>query len=62
MIYELPKNSEENSRGRKRIYGGKLPTPEQNRESDLFQWKEVVAWAAGKTHKINVKIVRNIRW
>ncbi len=61
-IYKLPENSEEKTPGRNRIYGDKLPTPEQIRQSDLYQWKEVVAWAAGKTHKFNVKIVKNIRW
>ncbi|NOX65387.1 MAG: hypothetical protein GXO85_06200 [Chlorobi bacterium] len=42
--------------------GDNLSTPEQIRQSDIFQWEEIVAWAAGKTHKFNVKIVRNIRW
>lgn len=48
--------------GRKRVYGERLPTPEQIRQSDQYPWKEVSAWAAGKTHQFNVKVVKNIRW
>lgn len=48
--------------GRKRVYGDRLPTPEQVRQSDQYTWKEVNAWAAGKEHKFNVKIIKNTRW
>lgn len=48
--------------GRKRVYGDRLPTPEQIRQSDLYSWQEVNAWAAGKEHKFNVKVVKNTRW
>jgi len=48
--------------GRKRVYGDRLPTPEQVRQSDLYPWQEVNAWAAGKEHKFNVKVVKNTRW
>ena len=48
--------------GRKRVYGERLPTPEQVRQSDQYTWKEVNAWAAGKEHKFNVKVIKNTRW
>lgn len=48
--------------GRKRVYGEKLPTPEEIRQSDNYPWREVTAWAAGKKHKFEVKIVKDIRW
>jgi hypothetical protein len=48
--------------GRKRVYGDRLPTPEQVRQSDQYTWKEVNAWAAGKEHKFNVKVIKNTRW
>jgi len=48
--------------GRRRTYGEDLPTPEQIRQSDDFKWQKVTAWAAGKFHDFNVKIVRNIMW
>lgn len=48
--------------GRKRVYGDPLPTPEQIRQSDNYKWQEVKAWAAGKEHNFNVKVVEKLRW
>jgi hypothetical protein len=48
--------------GRKRIYGKLIPKPEEIRKSDQYQWQEVEAWAAGKTHKFNIKVINNLRW
>jgi hypothetical protein len=48
--------------GRKRVYGAQLPTPEEIRQSDEYPWQQVEAWATGKIHKFNLKIVPNIRW
>jgi len=39
-----------------------LPTPEEIRQSDQYPWQQVEAWAAGKTHKFDLKIIRNVRW
>lgn len=58
-LYSLP---ESNQMGRKRIYGQELPTPEHIRQSQDYQWQPVDAWAAGKVHTFNVKVLRNIRW
>jgi hypothetical protein len=60
-LHKLPVKTEK-SAGRKRVYGELLPKPEEIRQSDQYQWQEVIAWAAGKEHKFNVKIVDNIRW
>lgn len=48
--------------GRKRVYGEKIPTPEQIRKSDDIPWQQVKAWAAGKEHVFNVKVVKDLRW
>jgi len=48
--------------GRKRVYGDQLPTPEQIRQSDLYCWQQVEAWAAGKPHTFDVKVVKDVRW
>lgn len=48
--------------GRKRTYGQQLPTPEEIRQSDQYSWQKVEAWAAGKKHKFDVKIVKDVRW
>jgi hypothetical protein len=59
-LYNLP--GQQPGSGRKRVYGNRLPTPEQIRQSDQYPWQEVNAWAAGKEHKFNVKVIKNIRW
>ncbi len=48
--------------GRKRVYGDRLPTPEQVRKSDEYPWLPVKAWAAGKEHVFNVKVVHDCLW
>jgi len=48
--------------GRKKVYGEQLPSPETIRRSGKYRWHKVIAWAAGKTHEFNIKIVRNVRW
>ncbi len=59
-LYALPE--QQSAGGRKRVYGGRLPTPEQIRQSDQHPWQEVNAWAAGKEHTFKVKVLKNIRW
>jgi hypothetical protein len=59
-LYELPQV--QSGSGRKRVYGVQLPTPEEIRQSDQFSWQQEQAWAAGKTHKFDLKIVRDVRW
>ena len=59
-LFQLPDNQP--GRGRKRVYGNQLPTPEQVRQSDDYKWQGVKAWAAGKEHNFNVKIIDHVRW
>lgn len=59
-LHKLPQESKHT--GRKRVYGDQIPTPEEIRQSEDYQWKEVKAWAAGKIHTFNVKVVKNLRW
>jgi hypothetical protein len=56
---EIPENS---AKGRKLVYGELLPTPEQIRQSEEYEWQEVKAWAAGKVHTFNLKTVEPVRW
>jgi hypothetical protein len=53
---------EEKTKGRNRIYGDEVPTPEEIRKSEDHPWIDVNAWAAGRTHKFNVKIIKDLRW
>ena len=49
-------------RGRKRIYGDALPTPEEIRRDDSIPWLSVEAFAAGKLHSFDVKTISAARW
>ncbi len=50
------------AKGRKRVYGQPLPTPEQIRQDEQHPWTVVQAWAAGKVHNFHLKIVPQVRW
>jgi hypothetical protein len=60
-LYDLPEKSSHGA-GRKKVYGQELPTPEQLRQSDEYPWQQVKAWAAGKVHDFDVKILPKVRW
>lgn len=59
-LYRIPELT--NNTGRKRVYGERIPTPEEIRKSDNYQWQQVKGWAAGKEHVFNVKVVKGLRW
>ncbi len=52
----------EQGRGRKRLYGEKLPTPEAVRQDEEIPWQQIVAYAAGSQSMFGVKIVKGVRW
>ena len=47
--------------GRKRLYGARLPTPEQIRRDESLPWQSVPAFAAGKVHNFRLKTM-SVRW
>ena len=49
-------------RGRKRIYGDDLPTPEQIRQDPNIPWVIVQVWASGKWRDFEVKTLAPVRW
>ena len=59
-LNHLPES--EKTKGRDRKYGDLMPTPEEIRQSDDFAWQEVTAWAAGRKHSFNVKVVKFLKW
>lgn len=59
-LYSIPE-VQPNS-GRKRVYGERIPTPEEIRQSDNYPWVQEKAWAAGKTHTFNLKVIPMVRW
>jgi hypothetical protein len=62
-LFALPTAEQENhGRGRHRCYGDPLPTPEQYRQNQSLGWKQVRAFAAGRTHTFHLKVVSPVRW
>jgi hypothetical protein len=58
----LPPEPPTSGKGRKKVYGEALPTPEQIRQSDDHSWVKVQAWAAGKVHDFQLKVVPKVLW
>ena len=62
-LYALPPtNDTPAGRGRRRVYGDQLPTPEEIRQDETIPWQKAQAYAAGKTHQFDVKVVGPVRW
>ena len=59
-LYTVP--ASQNARGRKKIYGERIPTPEQIRQSTEHEYKVIKAWATGKIHDFHVKVIHNLKW
>ena len=47
--------------GRRRIYGAKTLTPEQLRQAEAQPWQRVRAYACGKFHEFQVKVLADVR-
>lgn len=50
------------ARGRKRVYGKPLPTPEGVRKDDSVPWKQCKIFAAGKQHDLRYKTLDRVLW
>jgi hypothetical protein len=61
-LYAPPDAAAPRRRGRRRIYGAPLPTPEAMRKDDEIPWTTVTAWAAGRRHSFRIKTVSPVRW
>jgi hypothetical protein len=63
-LFKAPEadRAETSRRGRKRVYGDTLPTPEEIRQDDTIPWQGVEAFAAGKVHTFDVKTISAVRW
>jgi len=61
-LFKAPEESKITCRGRRRFYGEALSTPEQIRQDDTIQWQTVEAFAAGRRHKFEVKVIDKVRW
>ena len=59
-LYDLPEPT--HRRGRRRVYGQELPTPEALRQDPNIPWLDVKAFAAGGEHTFRIKSIRPVRW
>lgn len=49
-------------RGRRRLYGDPMPTPEALRQDPSIPWQPVRVYAAGKVHEFKIKTFSPLRW
>jgi hypothetical protein len=61
-LFAVPDEEKRPRKGRARIYGERLQTPEEARQDGSIPWREVEAFAAGKRHKFEVKTMPAVRW
>lgn len=61
-LFQVPDDIAGTSRGRKKYYGDRLPTPEEVRQDESVPWQTVRAFAAGKWHEFNIKTMSPVRW
>lgn len=51
-----------NPTGRRRIYGDRLPTPEQIRQDESYRWQTARIFGAGKYHNTRYKTIAPVLW
>lgn len=61
-LFECPGQSGTAGKGRPRVYGKALPTPEQIRQDETIPWQQVQVYAAGELHNADVKVIGPLRW
>ena len=61
-IFLPPQHVQNPGKGRRRIYGNEIPTPEEIRRDETIPWQNVRAYAAGKVHQFQIKTIPHIRW
>lgn len=61
-LHGLPDPAPAKAKGRRRIYGEVLPTPEAIRKDDSVPWTTVPGWAAGNQHDFKIKTIPLVRW
>lgn len=61
-LFTVPDDESEPRRGRRTFYGRILPTPDTVRQDESILWQKVEAYAAGKRHNFEVKVMPSVRW
>lgn len=61
-LHRLPRERSEAKRGRRLVYGDRVPTPEEIRQDEAVPWQTVAVHAAGKVHDFRIKTVSPLLW
>jgi hypothetical protein len=61
-LFKPADDSTREGKGRHRVYGDRLPTPEQIRKDDSYCWKTTTVFATGKYHELRYKIISPVLW
>lgn len=61
-LYLPPDENNKTGPGRWRVYGERVPTPEEIRIDENIPWQSVKIWAAGKEHDFRVKTLAPLKW
>jgi hypothetical protein len=61
-LFSIPAEERRARRGRRTFYGEQQPTPEQVRQDESIPWQTVEAFAAGKRHNFEIKVMSPCRW
>lgn len=61
-LFHPPDDSQQPAKGRKRLYGLPVPTPQGLYKDEFIPWRDVRAFAAGKMHAFRVKTICRVLW
>lgn len=61
-LFHPPSPQDQAPRGTRRQYGPQTATPDQLRQDESIPWRDVSAYAAGKTHVFRVKTIAPVLW
>jgi len=59
-LYKPAEDSD--GKGRKKVYGDRLPTPEEIRQDDAYPWMTARIFGAGKYHEVRYKTLAPVLW
>jgi hypothetical protein len=62
VLNYLPEEPTPGAKGRRQSYGALAPTPEALREDENVPWQEITAYAAGRFHTFNIKVLDKVLW
>jgi hypothetical protein len=61
-IFKPADNTHDTGKYKRRVYGQRLPTPEEIRQDDNYPWKTATIFGAGKYHEVRYKTVAPVLW